>query len=321
MGISQLYAGYTANRGKLNLERAIYIGFSKTHSANNYNTDSGAGATAISTGYKTNNYYIGIDKDCNPKETILELAEKKGLSTGLVVTSSITNATPSAFISHVFNRNSEDSIAFSFLNSGIDIFIGGGKDFFENRSDKLNLSESLRKKGYSIVYDLKSIDTAASVKNIGCLAANGKLPAINKGRGDFLPLAADIALTKLKRNPKGFFVMIEGSQIDLGCHEKNIDYVTSEVIDFDKAVGVAFDFADANPGTLVVVTADHESMGMVLTGGDISKGTVEGVFAANFHTGVMVPVFAYGNGSSEFTGIYENTELYRRMIRLLGISE
>jgi alkaline phosphatase len=320
MGVAQIYAGYTANKGKLNMERATYIGFSKTSSANNYITDSGAGATAISTGYKTNNYSIGIDKEGMTRETILETAEKKGLSTGLVVTSSVTNATPAAFISHIKSRNSEDSIAMSYFTSGIDIFIGGGRDFFEHRSDKKNISDSLRIEGYSVVYDLKSIDISSG-NQIGCLAASISLPRYSQGRGDFLPQATDIALKKLNCNSKGFFIMVEGSQIDLGCHARDLSYVTSEVIDFDKAIGVAFDFADANPGTLVIVTADHETMGLALTGGDIFIGKVEGVFGANYHTAVMVPILAYGECSSEFAGIYENIEIYEKMMRLLGFRE
>jgi alkaline phosphatase len=320
MGLAQEYAGYTVNKGTLNIERAKFIGFSKTYSANNYITDSGAGATAISTGCKTNNYSIGIDKDGHAKETILESAEKKGLATGLVVTCSVTHATPAAFVAHVESRYSEESIALSYLSCGIDIFIGGGTDYFEHRLDKLNLSDSLRKIGYSVVYDLKSIDISNN-KNIGCLAANVSLPQFNQGRGDFLPQATEIALKKLDKNEKGFFIMIEGSQIDWGGHNNDLNYVTSEVIDFDKAVGEAFDFADANPGTLVIVTADHETGGLALTGGDFINGTVEGKFSTIGHTGVMVPVYTYGQGSSEFAGIYENTEIYRKMMRLLGLIE
>jgi len=306
MGVTQLYAGYTVNKGKLNIERASFIGFSKTYSANSYITDSGAGATAISTGYKTNNNSIGIDKDGKSKETILESAEKKGLSTGLVVTCSVTHATPAAFNAHVASRFNEDSIALGYLSSGIDIFIGGGRKYFEHRADKLNLSDSLRKYGYSIVYDLKSIDISSN-KNIGCFAADISLPAFNKGRGDYLPQATEIALKKLNQNKKGFFIIIEGSQIDWGGHSNDLSYVTSEVIDFDKTVGEAFEFADANPGTLVIVTADHETGGLALTGGDISAGKVDGLFSTHGHTGVMVPVYAYGEGSSELAGIYENT--------------
>jgi alkaline phosphatase len=320
MGTAQLYAGLTANKGVLNIERATFIGFSKTYSENSYNTDSGAGGTAISSGYKTKNYSIGIDKNGVSHETILETAEKKGLSTGLVVTSSVTHATPASFVSHVNSRFSEEAIAEQYLGKGIDIIIGGGRKFFERRSDNLNLFDSLRAEDYQIADNLNEIDTTTH-KNICCFAADNSLPAYNMGRGNFLPDATKIALNKLNKSDKGFFVMIEGSQIDWGSHNKDIKYVTSEVIDFDRAVGIAFDFADKNPGTLVIVTADHETGGLSITNGNYSNGTVETNFSSSEHTGVMVPVFTYGTSASAFAGIYENTEIYFKMKCLLDLNE
>jgi alkaline phosphatase len=320
MGTAQLYAGWTVNKGVLNIERAQFIGFSKTYSANSYNTDSGAGGTAISSGYKTNNYSIGIDKTGVAHKSILETAEKMGLSTGMAVTSSVTHATPASFIAHINSRFSEEAIAESYLNSGIDILIGGGRKFFENRADSMNLFDSLKTEGYLIVDSLKDIDTLTN-QNIGCFASFNSMPSISKGRGDFLPEAVKIALNKLNKNQKGFFMMVEGSQIDWGGHDNNLEYVTDEVIDFDKAVGVAMNFADKNPGTLVIVTADHETGGLTITNGNIAQGTVEGKFTYKDHTGVMVPVYAYGPGAMLFAGIYENTEIYHKMMCLLALHE
>jgi alkaline phosphatase len=320
MGTTQIYAGLTANKGNLNLNRAKVIGFSKTYSASSYTTDSGAGGTAISSGYKTNNYSIGIDKEGIPHKTILEIAENSGLSTGVVVTSSVTHATPASFVTHVNNRFSEEAIAEQYLHKDIDIIIGGGRKFFNNRSDSINLFDSLRSEDYLIVNNLQSIDTVSG-KNICCLAAENSLESIQSGRGDFLSEGTSIALKKLNKNENGFFIMIEGSQIDWGGHDNNIEYVTSEVIDFDKAVGVAFDFADRNPGTLVIVTADHETGGLAIIDGDFSKGVVNAKFSCKHHTGVMVPVFAYGTCASTFAGIYENTEIFHKMVELIGIAE
>lgn len=318
MGVSQVYAGYTVNKGSLNLEKATITGFSKTSSADNYVTDSGAGGTAISTGKKVNNYSIGINANGNPETTILEYAESNDLSTGLVATSAITHATPASFIAHVESRHDSASIASQFIGSGIDIFIGGGKNHFELYKDSINYSDSLRNEGYTIVYDLESINPKDN-RNIGCFAADVHLPPVLMGRGDYLSKATNIALSKLSRNKKGFFIMIEGSQIDWGGHANNLEYVTSEMIDFDKAVGEAFKFADKNPGTLVIVTSDHETGGLALVEGNISEGKLMGTFGSTDHTGVMVPVFAYGPGAEEFSGIYENTEIYHKMMRLLNL--
>lgn len=317
MGTASIYAGYTANKGSLNLERAEYIGFSKTSSADNYITDSGAGATAISTGHKTNNQYVGITPDFLPVKTILEIAEDSNLSTGMLATCEITHATPASFVAHVPSRYDTEAIAEQFVGSGVDVFIGGGRIHFEERIDGKNISDSLRSIGYSIVYHLDSIDRNDTNK-IGCLVANNHPDRVLGGRGDFLVDATTIALSRLTENEKGFFLLAEGSQIDWAGHNNDILYQTSEMIDFDKAIGVAMDFADKNPGTLVVVTADHETGGLALTGGDIQSGIVEAAYSTNSHTGVMVPVFAYGTGAEEFTGIYENTELFHKMMRLYG---
>jgi len=315
MGMDHVFAAYTASHGNLNLMKSSFTGFSKTSSANNYTTDSGAGATAISGGQKTANYSIGVDVSGNPLKSILISAEENGLSTGLVATSSITHATPAAFIASVRNRSDEVEIAAGFIGSGIDIFIGGGRKYFEN--EKINVSDSLRKQGYSIVYSLEDIGTEGN-GNIGCLVAPEALPPKHKGRDDYLPKATEAALEKLSKNDKGFFLMVEGSQIDWGGHANDIDYVISEVIDFDKAVGKAFEFADKNPGTLVIVTADHETGGLAITEGDIKAGSVKPDFTSKNHTPVFVPVYTYGEGADNFSGIYENAEIYHKMMKAFG---
>jgi len=318
MGVSQIYAAYTANRGSLNLTRATFVGFSKTYSSNEYITDSGAGGTAISIGEKTNNYSVGVDSQGFPKQTILERAEEYGLATGLVVTSPVTHATPASFIAHQISRNENLLIANDFIDSDIDIFIGGGRSYFENHDRAVTISDELRKRGYTIVYSLDDIKTS-DPNNIGCLVADTNLPKVLDGRGNYLSRATQIALSRLSKNQNGFFIMIEGSQIDWGGHNNDIDYVVSEMIDFDEAIGEAFRFADENQGTLVIVTADHETGGLSIVDGDIATGQIKVHFSTTDHTAVMVPVFAYGEGAEEFAGIYENTEIFTKMIKLLGL--
>ncbi len=312
MGVAQLSAAMISNHGQLNIERATHGGFMKTSSANDLITDSGAAGTAMATGHKTTNKTIGLDQNGKKVESILELAEEKGLSTGLVSTSSITHATPAAFVAHVTSRYEMDSIAMAFAESNIDIFIGGGKKFFENRKDAANISDSLIKDGYEVVYHVDSVKPS-SVSPIACLAAEEHMPKAAEGRGDFFPKAVDKSLKKLSQNDKGFFLMAEGSQVDWGGHDNDTKYIISETIDFDKAVSVAFDFADKVPGTLVIVTADHETGGMAITGGNKEEGEVIAKYASGGHTPVMVPVFAYGEGADRFGGIYENTELFNKI--------
>jgi alkaline phosphatase len=317
MGATQMYAAMTVSKKTLNVERCHYIGFSKTSSASDYITDSGAGGTAISTGYKTYNGAIGVDKDSIPRKTILEYAELNGLSTGLVATSTITHATPASFISHVKNRNSEEAIALDFLNCDIDVFVGGGRKMFASRTDHLNLLDSLKNRGYSI-FDRAKDALNSKAKKIVCLTALEHNPPVEKGRGDMLLDGTLTAINTLKNNKKGFFLMVEGSQIDWGNHANNARYVVSEVLDMDKSIGAALDFAQKNGNTLVIITADHESGGMTVLGFDEKADTIKAAFSTKGHTPVMVPVYAFGPGAEEFTGIYENTALFEKMMKLYG---
>lgn len=315
MGVSQLFAGLTANRGNLFIENCRYIGFSKTASFNRYVTDSAAGGTAISTGKKTYNGAIGVDADKNPIKTILEEASEKGLATGLVSTSSITHATPASFIAHQPSRSMEEAIAADFLKTDIDVFIGGGYDFFTKREDGRNLVDELVQKGYTVERELSKIENYTGKKLAGLTAPKGN-PRVSE-RGNMLPVSTRTALNVLQHNKKGFFLMVEGSFIDSGGHGNNTVQVVEEMLDFDQAVGKALEFAAENGETLVIVTADHETGGMAVNDGSFETGMVKGTYTSTGHTGVMVPIFAYGPGASEFIGIMENTDIHTKMRKLL----
>jgi len=317
MGTAQVYAGYTAKKGIMNITGMPVTGFSVTFSASDYITDSGAGGTALSTGHKTKNYSIGVDTSGKPLETILEMAKKRGLSTGLVSTSSITHATPASFIAHTSDRSKYADIAFDFLRTDIDVFIGGGYNNFALRVDKLNLTDSLKARGYYVARNLKDVDVK-STNRLAALLAPEHMPPMSKGRGNMLPDATEMALQILTRNENGFFIMIEGSQIDWGGHANDAAYVVDETVDFDNAVGKALKFAEKNGETLVIVTADHETGGFGITGGSVVAGEVQGGFLSKDHTATMVPVFAYGPGSEIFTGVQDNTDIFKKCVKLLG---
>ncbi len=216
MGVSQIYAGMTANKGKLNLEQFKDIGFSKTHSSSDYITDSGAGGTAISTGYKTYNHAIGVDKDTIPRTTILEHAEKHGKATGLVATSQVTHATPASFIAHQKKRYMYEEIALDFLNTDIEVFIGGGLDHFNARKDKRDLTKELSENGYTMIYDIKDFEGLSNTCKVGGLLYKDAPPRFSDGRNDMLLKSTNTAISVLDQYEKGFFLMIEASQIDWG---------------------------------------------------------------------------------------------------------
>lgn len=318
MGVSQIYAGLTANHGHLNLEKTQVVGFHKNQASNNYVTDSAAGATAFATGFQTYNSAIGVDSTKKTQVTLLELAEKKGLATGLVSTCDITDATPSSFIAHQIARSMHEEIAADFLKTDVDVVIGGGRKYFNKRKDQRNLVNELKAKNYEVVETIEAVNASKASKIFGLLAEENPIK-ISEGRGEQLLESAKKAVSVLEKNAKGFFIMIEGSQIDWGGHANDKDYVTSEMIDFDKVIGWAFKYADNNPETLVVITADHETGGMALLGGDFKTGKVEAKFITSGHTGQMIPVFAYGNGASTFSGIYNNYDIFKKIKSFLKL--
>lgn len=319
MGVSQVYAGLTANKGSLNLEKCQFVGFSKTYSASDYITDSAAGGTAIACGTKTKNGAIGVDMDGNPVKSMLEYAAENGLSTGVVSSCAVTHATPASFVAHQPSRKMEEEIAADFVNSDITVFIGGGKKFFDARSDKENLLDKLKAKDFQIALNMDEVKKISSGKLAGLVA--DEHPDTYPERGEFLPESVQAAINILKNNEKGFFLMVEGSQIDWACHGNEKDQTVKEVLDFDRAIKVAFDYAAQDPNTLVVITADHETGGMSLTGGDMEKGEVKAEYGTKGHTSVMVPVFAYGAGAVEFAGIYQNSDILPKVLKLYGFEK
>ena len=314
MGLPDVYAAMTVSENPLNIERCTSVGLQKTFSSNNYITDSGAAGTALATGYKTKNGIIGMDSLGNRVRSILEISEQHGLATGMVSTSSITHATPASFIAHQSNRGSYEDIAMDFLKTDIDVFIGGGYDHFGKRKDNLNLIDSLKARGYEVDTSLNSVLKSASEKR-AVFTAPGQNPYRLKGRGNMLPESTARAIEIVSKNSKGFFLMIEGSQIDWAGHTNVADTLIDEVLDFDKAVGVALDFAAEDRHTLVIITADHETGGVTITGGDRKMHNVRLNFSTKDHTAVMVPVYCFGPGAENFGGIYDNTDIFRKIMK------
>ncbi|HKZ37230.1 MAG TPA: alkaline phosphatase [Chryseolinea sp.] len=317
MGIAQVYSGYTGNQGALNLFNMLNIGFSITGSADSYITDSAAGGTAMATGRKTNNRYVGVDSHGARHRSIPEIVKPLGIRSALISAGDITDATPAVFYAHQPERAWNEAIALDFLSSPVDILIGGGSDYFNKRSDNQNLLSRLQKAGYVVSNRFDALDTITHNKFI--LLDDKAVVSKENGRGDFLSLSLNKSILTLKQNKKGFFIMAEGAQIDDGGHANKMSFVVKEMIDFDKAIGEAMRFADTNGETLVIVTADHETGGLSLLDGDIDKGYVDGNFSTDDHSAVMVPVFAYGPHSQDFRGVYQNTAIFEKVMRIFEL--
>jgi alkaline phosphatase len=319
MGLTQLYSGYTANQGHLNIFNIRDIGFSVTVASDSYITDSAAGATAMATGKKTNNRFISVDSVGKVLPAITEQLRVKKYKTAIISNGDITDATPAAFYAHQPERDLSEAIANDFLASKSDILIGGGLQSFIKRKDGKNILSILKQDGYTVSEKFSALDTIKNNRFV--LLDDSSVVSKIHGRKDFLSRSLNKALGTLSATGSPFFVMAEGAQIDWGGHENNIEYVVREVLDFDQAIGEAMKFVDRNPETLLIITADHETGGLSLLGGDLSRGYVRGSFSTTDHTAVMVPVFSYGAGSEMFRGVYQNTMLNIKIKTLLGVTD
>ena len=324
MGTSAVTTGFYYGEGPSVFTRFHHIGLQQTSSAKQKVTDSAASGTAMASGIKTYNGAIGIDTTLTPHQNIAELTASKGWSTGVIATSTITHATPASFYAHVFNRGMEDQIAAQLLDSEIDFFAGGGLARFIARADSANLLPLAAEKGFLV--DTAKLATAGTLKadqKYGFLLAMGEMLSMTEGRGDFLPEATTLAISHLAQNPEGFFLLVEGSQIDWAGHANDAESLVSEMLDFEKTVAAALDYADKDGNTLVVVTGDHETGGFSLGPGANEAGAyanyaeIGPVFATTGHTATLIPVFAYGPGAEHFQGIYENTEIFHKMAALV----
>jgi alkaline phosphatase len=319
MGLAQVSSAYYFSDGKPNFSRFKCIGLHQNTPIGELITDSASGATAFSIGYKSYNAAIGVDKDTVARETILEWASKHGKSTGLAVTCSITHATPGSFYAHVAHREMHEDIAADFVRSPVDFAAGGGYQFFAKRKDGRNLLDSLSAKGIAV--DTTRLGTSqVPGHRYAYLVAPDSLHSIWGGRGDFLPKATQTALDFLSKDKDGFFLMVEGSQIDWGGHNNNAQYLINEVKDFDQVIGLALDFAEKDGNTLVVVTADHETGGFALSAPVIfGRGDyhhISPTFSTPGHTASLIPVFAYGPGAEQFMGIYQNNDIFWKMMAI-----
>jgi alkaline phosphatase len=315
MGLAQIYSGYTANKGELSLFNIPTQGFSITKASDSYITDSAAGATAMATGNKTNNRFISVDENGKPLELITQQLAKKNFKTAIISAGNITDATPAAFYAHQPERSYNEPIANDFLSNPSDILIGGGLKEFKARKDGKDLSKVLIEKGYSFSEKFSSLDTIKNNKII--VLDDSAIVSMKDGRGDFLSKSLSKATNVFSKTKNPFFIMAEGAQIDYGGHTNNVEYVVREMLDFDQLIGKAMEFVDKNQDTLLIVTADHETGGLSLIDGSITKGYVQGSFSTNDHTAIPVPVFAYGPGAQNFAGVYQNTEIYAKIIEAL----
>lgn len=314
MGLSQVSSSFYFGNTNPNFERFKHIGLIKTSSQNGLITDSAAGATAFSAGIKTYNGAIGVDSDTLAVELLTEIAAKKLISTGVVSTSSVTHATPASFYAHVRYRSQEEEIAAQLPLSSIHFIAGAGTDYFFKRKDHINLGALFSNQGFILdTMALNRPENFSLEHKFAYLLSPDHMPKMSEGRGQFLSKATQLGLEYLSQNKNGFFLMVEGSQIDWGGHNNDSSYIIEEVRDFDRVIGEVLDYAKKEGNTLVIVTADHETGGYTLASDKGNYNKIKGSFSTTGHSATLIPVFAFGPGSENFQGIYENNAIFHKI--------
>ena len=330
-------------------EQAPVIGLSETSSANDYVTDSAAGGTALATGTRTNNSYVGVDPEGNQLTSILRKAQAMGKKTGIVVNTTLTEATPASFYAGVNSRYKTYDIAKQFTESGVDVAIGAGLDRFIGRPDSLDLTATLIEKGYDVYLNWGSVLNTESDKFVGilpladvhrrekdrsitakaaegqevCLAAQLAAAAGEEVASDFsepavyLEKAVAKALDVLSRDSKdGYFLMIESAIIDGFGHNNDADGLVTEMKEFNNTLNYLAAYVNEHPETLLVVTADHETGGVGSNYTTYDK-PLQVIFSTRGHTGTVVPIFAYGAGAENFAGVMKNTDIPKKIEALI----
>lgn len=312
MGLSQITAAAYANCG-LTLMNFNYIGLQRNNALGAFTTDSAAGGSALATGERHANRHISMTEEGEAVPSLSDWFRGKGLPVGVVTLGNAVDATPTAFYGHSVERDNADELTRCLLDTPVDLLCGSGIRQFTERGDGIDLIGELSK-NYRFVRSIDEINAAEG--RVICIDERMDEAAEESNLG-LLAEATRAAIDKLQeRGDKGFFLMVEGAKIDYAGHSRCLPGSVIEMLSFDLAVAEALKFADENGQTLVVVTADHETGGLVLLDGDEQSGRIMGVYTTDDHTPAMLPVFAYGPGADRFCGTYLNTEIARRIREL-----
>ena len=294
---------------RLSFENFPVTGIVLNHSAQNLYTDSAASATTWAAGVKTKNGYLSVDSDNKFLPTIPELLSTKGYLTGLVATSSITHATPAAFYAHINSRSKHKKIAEMLVESDIAIALGGGSEFF-----KMPLSNE----AIHIINNGDSLDENNLIEYsrvLGLFGEDGLDRRLSPPTQLKMTETALDFLDSKTLNCPGFFLMSEGSQIDWAGHDNNVKYMLAEFADFDDSIAAAIEFAKQDKETLILVTADHATGGLVLQ--KPRGSSIRAQWTTTSHDLSSINIYAYGPGAEKFSGVMDNTEIFDRMLQAL----
>jgi len=334
------------------------LGEASTFSASNQITCSSAAGTALATGFKTNNHFLGVDPDTVALESIAYKIHKAGYAVGVSSTVPLNHATPGAFYGHCYDRSDYYSIAVEAPVTGFEYFgTGGIYDPCGKAGDQKSVYEMFTEEGYSIANGysdfLSKIESAEKVLLVQEENSQKEVPyAFGRPEGAMTHKEiVKAGIEVLEKYPAGFFFMSEGGQIDWAAHKQDLPSTIFETLDFSAAIQVAYEFYLKHPDeTLIVVTADHETGGLALgrRGYSYDLTVIDSLMSPNApqtiaqyhksaelmskasddaavgwttfsHCGGLVPVWAVGTHSLDFAGRQDNTDIPKKICAAMGV--
>lgn len=354
VSVAESYLSYKAGKfggEQLTFTKFPVLGAADTYSANKHITCSSAAGTAISCGIKTNNKHLGVDPQGNPVENISEKLKKENYKIGIITTVPVNHATPAVFYAHNKNRNDYYNISKTIPETGYEFFGGNGfLDYYGENGEEQSITDYLTAKGSTVCFGKEEYEAEKdrAKQIIYCQPGSKETNASDYSSSGTdssdctLAEMTEMCLDFLGNGKEPLFIMCEGGQIDWTAHAHKTYGMVKEILEFDEAVKVAYDFYTKYPDeTLIIVTADHETGGATLGGSDDSKrgasikwdiiekakdkklGDEDNAvlnddanigWATKGHAGGPVPVYAIGKGAGKFAGRIDNTDISKLIL-------